>query len=238
MIVLRFLQALLSDDAGKMVAGMYQAAQDALSIFSDQQLRHTVSGSDFSLQDIAQQKTAVFICVNPDDLRRVSTWMRIVFNTILDNLPRFYNTKRKVVMLMDEFATIGRLQSFEDNFSFLPGYNVVLWPVVQTLTQLKTLYPNNWETFLGNAIVRHYLAIGDNFTAEYISKRMPKTIKFVSSHADGSPREIQQPLLDVDGVLTFSDIITEIKGMAAPAWFVKLPYWKRNDNGSNNPFRN
>ena len=224
----------LGDDAGKMVAGMYETAQAALSVFDDLRLRHTVSGSDFTLQTLTQKRTATFICINPSDLRRVGTWMRIIFNTILDGLPNFYNPNRKVVILMDEFPTVGRLQSFENNFAFLPGYNVTLWPIVQDLNQLKTHYPDSWETFIGSAQIKHWLAIGDNFTADYVSARMPKVKDFRNENEKSGQLK---PLLEPWEVRNVTGIITEIKGYDKFIEFAKVPYWEQSDNGADNPFR-
>lgn len=225
---------MLDDDGGKTVGNIFGTARTALSVFADLRLRQTVSGSDFTLKTIAKKETAIFICVNPADLRRVSSWMRIMFNLILDELPKSYNPDRKVVLLMDEFPTIGRLQSFENNFAFLPGYNVTLWPIVQDLNQLKTHYPESWETFIGSAHIKHWLAIGDNFTAQYVSDRMPR----VKDDRDEKDKSGQlKPLLEPWEVRQNKSILTEIKGLDKWIEMQKIPYWDQNDNGANNPFR-
>lgn len=228
---------LLNDDAGKTVGNIYKVATQGVKVFGDTQLRESVGGSDFTLDSIAKQKTAVFICVNPNELNRTQAWLRILFNSFIDNMLRNYNTQRKTVFLFDELHKLGSLKVVKDNISYLPGYNVTIWSIVQSLGQLKELYPDIWEDFVGSSTVRHYLSIQDNFTAEYLSKRLPQVIKFVGSHADGSPKEIQIPLLSQDEILGFSKIILEVNGMDRPAQLAKKPYWERNDHGAPNPFR-
>ena len=227
----------LVNDGGRTVESIYSTVRTATDIFKDMQLRESVSASDIDLKTIAKDKTAVFVCLSPADLDRCQAWLRLFFGSVMRGLTKYYNPARRVVLLMDEFPTLGALKEFETAAGFLAGYGVTLWPVMQDLTQLKNLYPNSWETFVNNAIVRHYLAVGDNFTADYISKRMPKDIKFIGNNADGSPREIQKPLLEPQEVMAWPNIITEIKGIDRPGSLKKTPYWDINDNGSPNPFR-
>lgn len=222
--------------ADKEIESIYSTCRRGTDVFKDLNLRNSTSESDFDLKTIAKEKTALFICVNPKDLDRVQGWLRILFNCVLNTLTVHYNKKRKTVVLLDEFPTIGYLKEFETASGFLAGYNVTLWPIIQDLTQLKTLYPNSWETFINNAIVKHWLSVGDNFTADYLGKRMPKDLVFLKN-GDGSIREIQKNLLDPNEVLTFKNIITEIKGLSAPAQFTRIPYTEINDNGAPNPFK-
>ena len=128
---------LLDDDAGKTVGNIYKSATQAISVFGDTQLRHSVSGSDFTLQNIAQEKTAIFVCVNPSELNRTQAWLRILFNSFIDNMLRNYNARRKTVFLFDELHKLGSLKVVKDNISYLPGYHVTIWSIVQSLGQLK-----------------------------------------------------------------------------------------------------
>ena len=229
----------LVNDGGRTVERIYSTVRTATDVFKDTQLRNSVSASDIDLKTIAHQKTAIFVCLSPADLERCQTWLRLFFGSVMRALTKYYSRDRKVVMIMDEFPTLGALKEFETASGFLAGYNVTLWPIMQDLTQLKSLYSNSWETFVNNAIVRHYLAIGDNFTADYISKRMPKKLSMVSSKAtdNNELREVVKPLLEPHEVMGWQNMILEVKGLDSPGNLIKLPYWEINENASPNPFR-
>ena len=47
---------------------------------------------------------------------------------------------------------------------------------VQNLGQLQELYPDNWETFLGNAGMWQVFAVNDQTTARYMSERLGEHI--------------------------------------------------------------
>ena len=58
----------------------------------------------------------------------------------------------------------------------MAGYGVKLWPIVQNLGQLQELYPQNWETFMGNAGQWMAFALNDQSTAKYLSDRLGRRI--------------------------------------------------------------
>jgi type IV secretory pathway TraG/TraD family ATPase VirD4 len=73
-----------------------------------------------------------------------------------------------VLLVLDEFAQLGRLKIIEDAMALSRGYGVQLLPVLQDLNQLQ-VYGKSWETFLANAGCRIFFAPRDKFTSEYLS---------------------------------------------------------------------
>jgi type IV secretory pathway TraG/TraD family ATPase VirD4 len=119
--------------------------------FKNLQLRDHLKHSDFDLKTIAHEKTALFVCVNPSELKEFSPWLRVLFGCMFNSLKKHYNTKRRVLFLMDEFPQIGRLKEFQTAMVYMRGYNATLWVIVQDLGQLKQLYWDSWESCFGSA---------------------------------------------------------------------------------------
>ena len=71
---------------------------------------------------------------------------------------------------MDEFANLGRVEKIGEAYALMRGYGVKLWAFVQDFNQLRHLYGERWETFVGNAGVIQAFGTRDAFTSEYISK--------------------------------------------------------------------
>ena len=65
--------------------------------------------------------------------------------------------KVPVLLLLDEFAQLGHLRQIEVAAGQIAGFGVKLFTVLQDLTQLKRLYKESWETFLGNSGADHRL---------------------------------------------------------------------------------
>ena len=61
------------------------------------------------------------------------------------------------------------MRQIEDAAGQIASYGVKLWPILQDLGQLKALYKERWETFMGNAGVLQFFGNNDLTTLEWIS---------------------------------------------------------------------
>lgn len=230
----------LMGDAAETEENIFGTVEKAINVLKDKDLRTSLSGSDFDMRTIAQKPTVIFVCIPFEELHDQAAWVRMFFNFMLRTLTRHYNPDRKVMVILDEFAQLSYMDEIVRSSTVLRGYNVTLWPIVQGLSQLKSIYKDQWEIFINNAVVTHWLSTGtDNMTAEYIAKRMPQALEFIGNNADGSPKEKERPLLNASEVIGCSDIICEISGLEVPAKFEKIPYWEwafSKNNAAPNPF--
>ena len=139
---------------------------------------------------------------------------------------------------MDEFPQIGRLKEFQTAMVYMRGYNATLWVIVQNLGQLKELYWDSWESFVGSASVKMWLPLGaDNFTIDYLENRLPvvdeKIIKGFSLETE------RRKTMTKFELIVCEDAIIEARGLGNFAKFEKIPYWSLawGKNASPNPFR-
>lgn len=79
------------------------------------------------------------------------------------------------LMILDEAAALGKIESVEKAAGLMAGFGLKLWTVWQDLGQIKRLYRESWETFLGNAGVLQFFANADMTTLEWLSKRLGQT---------------------------------------------------------------
>ncbi|MCF0075429.1 type IV secretory system conjugative DNA transfer family protein [Dyadobacter sp. CY261] len=206
-----------------------RTAQTAMTMFGRKRLSQSLSGSDFDLTGLSEQKVAIFLCMPTKAIKKNAPWLRIFFGTMLRELMESYYHKRRVIVLLDEFVRLGYLSEAEDFFTIGAQY-ATIWAVVQDLKSLSHIY-EAWESIVANCQVKHWFANDDNMTRKYVSERMPITTVFIGNNSDGSPRYIEKPLLRPDEVGGFDDIILEVRGMGKPARLAKTPYLKQNKNG-------
>src|SRR5262245_6275189 len=82
------------------------------------------------------------------------------------------------------------MRSLEVAAGQLAGFGVKLWTVVQDLTQLKRIYPEEaWETFVGNASILTFFANNDATTLKYISERLGNRTMMVEQRAFPNPEQ-------------------------------------------------
>ena len=133
-------------------------------------------GKSINLRDLKKKKTTIYLCLPAMRLGTCSRWLRLVINMTLAAMEA-ETTKPDlpVLMCLDEFAVLGHMKTIEDAAGQIAGLGCKLWPILQDLGQLKALYANRWETFLGNAGVVQVFGNSDLTTLEWVSKKLGDT---------------------------------------------------------------
>lgn len=80
-----------------------------------------------------------------------------------------------VRFMMDEFANVGKIPSFPEKVSTIRKYEISTTIIVQSITQLKNMYKDDWSNIIGNCDSTIYLGGGaDLDTFEWLSKLLGK----------------------------------------------------------------
>jgi type IV secretion system protein VirD4 len=127
-----------------------------------------LSESTFRWRDLKKRPTCIFLGLPARYLSSCDKWFRLIVATAMNQL---LHEERgvPVLMVLDEFAQLGRLKVIENAMALARGYGVQLLPVLQDLNQLKGLYGDSYQTFLANAGCRMFFGSQDKFTSEIVS---------------------------------------------------------------------
>jgi type IV secretion system protein VirD4 len=145
-------------------------AKAETSIFDDQPIRDSLSGSDFDFSELKEGKATVYIILPADYLSSHSKWLRVLVMSALSAMYRRHDGER-VLFMLDEFAQLGYLRDLEKAACLATGYGVQLWPFFQDLPQLKALYDDCMESFISNAGIIQVFTPNDMTTAQYFGER-------------------------------------------------------------------
>lgn len=124
---------------------------------------------------------SIYVGVNPDDLHRLRPVLSLFFQQAIGlqtrALPEHDATlKHQVLMMLDEFAALGRIPIIAESVSYLPGYNVRVVLVIHTPAQLREVYGvNGAETMLKSLAARIVFAPKDYADAREISDELGVT---------------------------------------------------------------
>jgi Type IV secretory system Conjugative DNA transfer len=168
-------------------AGVLQAGKNAAGDVISTAIAHTkwldsaamqraLGASDFSLRELNEGNTTVYLVLPPQYLDEHGRFLRLFVNLALQVAAEGRKGKYATLFLLDEFYALGRLQQLAKSAGLMAGYGVKLWPIIQNIGQVQELYPENWETFLGNAGQWMVFAVNDQTTAGYLSERLGKRI--------------------------------------------------------------
>lgn len=131
--------------------------------------------SDFGMADLKHKPTTVYVVLPPDLLDAHKRFMRLFINLALRAASRGGKSRIPILLVMDEFYAIGPLATLAKASGALAGYGLKLWPILQNLSQLRELYPRNWQTFFANAGLVQIFGVNDRETAHEIVERLGKS---------------------------------------------------------------
>lgn len=128
-------------------------------------------GVDFGSLKSSSRPVTVYLVLPPIRLVTHAKWLRMVISGAVEALRKAPSRlgQPETLIILDEFPQLGRMQPVETGVQLNAGYGIKFWIVVQTISQLKELYRNNWETFTSAGALTSY-GPRDPTTAEYLAK--------------------------------------------------------------------
>jgi type IV secretion system protein VirD4 len=165
----RFMDAQARDIASAVNTAITQTAFLDDPALTDP-LRGTLSASDFDWRQLKRKPTTVYQILPGRYVDSYSRLFRLWITSAIDELtsePGGY----PVLIILDEFARLGPLPSISAAFGFAAGYNIQLWPFLQDLPQLHSLYGKRGMSLLANCGMTQFFTPVDLETAEYLQRR-------------------------------------------------------------------
>ncbi len=150
--------------------------------FDDDEIAEDMAKDGFDFRQLKREPVTVYLILPPDDMERHSKWLRLVLTSAIQAVLRVRRPgEPKVLFMLDEFFALGHLEIISTVWALVRGYGVQMMPVLQNLEQLKKLYPDIWETFIGMAGAVLSFATNDLTTAEWLSRRAGETTRLIES---------------------------------------------------------
>ena len=159
-------------------SGVLSTAMSFLGLYRDPTVATVTSRCDWRIADLVEGKSPVslYLVVPPSDISRTKPLIRLVLNQIGRRLTEHLYTENganaanhhKLLMMLDEFPALGRLDFFETSLAFLAGYGVRAFLIAQSLNQIEKAYGEH-NAILDNCHVRVAFASNDERTAKRIS---------------------------------------------------------------------
>ena len=201
-------------------SGVISTALACFNLYRDPLVAAVSAESDFALHDLVDGPVPVtlYIVIPPGDQERVQPLVRLMLTQMARRLVERMDfsdgagsRRHPLLLLLDEFPTLGHLPAMERNLGYFAGYGISTLIVCQDLTQLRALYGPR-ESITANCDYRIVYTPNMPETAEVFSKLCGETTVhhrhvsrpvglFGTARPTSSPAETRRPLLTVDEVL-------------------------------------
>ncbi len=156
-----------------------------LSLWADPAVRDATAASDFSIHDLRRDPASIYLVVAPNDLVPLAPLVRLIFQQTIAVLQRSEPTADEpfpVLILLDEFASLGRMHILANAITTLRSYGGRVMIVVQSLGALREHYGQDGAgNLLANCRLQLFMAPADADTPDYISRAIGDTTRKVRS---------------------------------------------------------
>jgi hypothetical protein len=182
----------VSRNAPEQWAGVHDAALSATNFINNGLMRASLASSDFQLSDLKTDPAGVtvYLTIPSRDKEEDFRWLRVMVSLVTTEMERLGPSetgRHPVLVFLDEFATLQKMERIESGIAELAKYGVKLIVIVQNLGQLKTVYNDSWETFLSNCGTKVFFGIDDPFTSEHVSSLIGETelVRVAAARTEG-----------------------------------------------------
>jgi len=154
-------------------SGVLSTAMSFLGLYRDPVVARVTARCDWRIADLVGGKKAVslYLVVPPSDINRTKPLIRLILNQIGRRLTEELTTsgkRHRLLLMLDEFPALGRLDFFESALAFMAGYGIKGFLIAQSLNQIERAYGQN-NSILDNCHVRVSFATNDERTAKRVS---------------------------------------------------------------------
>jgi type IV secretion system protein VirD4 len=191
-----------------------------LTLYRDPVIARNTSRSTFRIKDLMnyEKPVSLYLVVKPVDKDRIRPFVRLFITQVIRRLAdsmefkdgeQVRTYKHRLLLMLDEFPSLGRLQIFEEALAFIAGYGIKSYLIIQDIAQLHKIYSKD-ESITGNCHVKIAYATSNPDTARYLSESsgittVVKEAESVSKdrgtlkrNVSTSLQEVSRPLLTVD----------------------------------------
>ncbi len=149
-------------------------ANSSLELWSNPLIDTTTATSDFNLHEFKITPHTAYIGLTPDNISRLKPLMNMFYQQaaafFTSRMPQPHE-KYGILLLMDEFPTLGKMEQFQAGIAYFRGYKVRLFLIIQDTEQLKGIYEESgMNSFLSNSTYRITFAANNMETANLISQ--------------------------------------------------------------------
>lgn len=228
-------------------SGVLSTAMSFLGLYRDPTVAMTTASCDWRIADLvdAARPASLYLVIPPSDISRTKPLVRLVLNQIGRRLTEKLegdsgkHRQHKLLMMLDEFPALGRLDFFETALAFMAGYGIRGYLISQSLNQISKAYGEN-NAILDNCHVRIAFSSNDERTAKRISDALGTSTELRAqrnyaghrlapwlSHVMVSKQETARPLLTPGEVMQLppADELVLVSGLP-PIRAQKLRYYE------------
>jgi type IV secretion system protein VirD4 len=161
-------------------------ARQQTGFLDDTEIARDLNKNGVDFREAKKRPTTVYLILPAHELARHARWLRLIVTSALNAMmrPRRPDEPR-VLFMMDEYPALGHMEIIETTWALVRGYGIQMMPVFQDMAQLRAIYKERADSFLGMAGAIVHLAPNDPTTIKWIMERAGEWHKIVHGGSSG-----------------------------------------------------
>ncbi len=174
-----------ANKAAKERSGVKSTLNTALSLWDNPAIDAVTAKSDFDIRDLRKDQISIYVGVTTGQIAALAPLIRILFEqviTILSSKIPQDDEPHQVLLLMDEFHMLGKMDVMMKAFTLVAGYNTRVMAIIQGLKFLDVTYGRNErDGILSCCAHQIFYTANDLETARYVSESCGDTTIEITS---------------------------------------------------------
>ncbi|NTE53179.1 type IV secretory system conjugative DNA transfer family protein [Agrobacterium tumefaciens] len=206
------------DMSEKQFSGVYSGVRTGMAPFLNERLIHATSKSSFDIRKLKRERISLYLDVRREQISSLGP----LFNVLITQMMNFMSEsipqpgEHQVLVMLDEFQNLGRLENVTEMATLLGGNGVPMWFFVQSLKAVDEIYREEGrKTLINAARVQVFFGAQDTDDLKYVSDQLGETSELktdvtrtqntlfdASRSRSVHTKEVRRPLMRADEIRT------------------------------------
>lgn len=157
-------------------------AIDHLAFITEGAVMDSLHRSTIDLRKVERgDPMTIYLVLPPDKLVTHGKLLRLWMSTLMRAIGRRTSAPRvPTLLLVDEATQLGEMKELKSALTLMRGYGMKVWTFWQDLSQLRKVYPDDWESILNNSSFHQYFGASTPMAArmlqEYLGDTCPRPV--------------------------------------------------------------
>ena len=219
----------------KLKNSILTTARTALGKLSDPDIAELTSSETLHFESLRTEKTALFIMIEESETEYYAFILTILYTQLFGfclKMPEKGKKYLPIFFLMDEFANSGKIPGFETLITVLRRRKVSLSLIVQSLSQLESIYGKTAsETIIGNCASQIYYSGLPLEDCERLERILGKTTllheeRNTNRFETGNIKELGRSLMTAQEIRIMRDMAIFVYSNLLPIKITPHPWYK------------
>jgi len=159
--------------AGKQFDGIYGSLAAAVRPFKNNRILRSTARSTFDIRTMRRENMSLYLDFRIQQITSIGPIFNVLMVQFMDYMSRnmMQRGERRVLVLLDEFQNLGKLENALTVAAVLGGYGIPCWFFVQSLRAIDNVYTREGrQTLVNSARAQIFLGAQDPEDQRYVSQ--------------------------------------------------------------------